>query len=218
MTWPAMRRRVVMMDDSNGYDFVANTFGHLGDRDNVRALKREYDRRGSGFELVREPDRPPRHVARRAAARHRSSIGNLPRRLARLRRQVQRCHAWIPDDRSHRPGHTKSSSTRRRTRRLSSGAEVISAAFYHAFGYKHGGRIPGGARPCAAGESPRERRFTTLSQARSAPSRCAMFTRCSGEPHASRTPSTRVLASRFAAGKPLGNFRYYRSRPDDPMM
>ena len=26
----------------------------------------------------------------------------------------------------------------------------------------------------------------------------------------------RVLASRFAAGKPLGNFRYYGTRPDDP--
>ena len=26
----------------------------------------------------------------------------------------------------------------------------------------------------------------------------------------------RVLASRFADGKPLGNFRYYGTRPDDP--
>jgi hypothetical protein len=30
--------KVVEIDDSNGYDFLANTFGHLADRDNIRAL------------------------------------------------------------------------------------------------------------------------------------------------------------------------------------
>ena len=43
-----------------------------------------------------------------------------------------------------------------------------------------------------------------------------MSTTCCGAAAQQPNGKYRVLASRFADGKPLGNFRYYGTRPDDP--
>jgi hypothetical protein len=98
---------------------------------------------------------------------------------------------------------------------MSSSAEVIGAAFYHAFGYhtvegylarldpdkltiKRGTTI---YDPLSGKQRPFEMRDVRAVLAKSARNQDGTY---------------RVLASRFADGKPLGNFRYYRTRPDDP--
>jgi hypothetical protein len=98
---------------------------------------------------------------------------------------------------------------------MSSGAEVIGAAFYHAFGYNTVDgylaeldpdrlAIAEGATiydPLSGKKRPLEMRDIHEVLRRAARQQDGKY---------------RVLASRFADGKPLGNFRYYRSRPDDP--
>ena len=98
---------------------------------------------------------------------------------------------------------------------MATGAEIIGTAFYHAFGYHTvevyvaeldpatieiapNARIQGSAdRRAPTDDTPRRGR-------RAAPRRPAANGRY------------RVLASRFAEGAPLGNFRYHGTRPDDP--
>jgi hypothetical protein len=98
---------------------------------------------------------------------------------------------------------------------MASGAEVIGTAFYHAFGYHTVDVYVVDFDPRKVQISPKatirdfavggRRRFTH------ADFRLVME-------RAAQRPDGRVraLASRFADGQPVGNFRYYGTRPDDP--
>jgi hypothetical protein len=98
---------------------------------------------------------------------------------------------------------------------MASGAEIIGTAFYHVFGYHvvdvylaelDPDRIVIAENAALwdplVGERRRLTRRNVDNILRRAPPQ--------------KTGKYRVLASRFADGKPLGNFRYYGTRPDDP--
>ena len=104
------------IEDSNGYDFVVNTFGHPGERRDVRALNvntvdevpdsswftnRIGRKELSAAEIARGPDRL-------GARDH--------RRLEGLRRQERRRAAGIPHDATPRARPIRLKSTRRRIR------------------------------------------------------------------------------------------------------
>lgn len=98
---------------------------------------------------------------------------------------------------------------------MASGAEVIGAALYHAFGYNtvEGYLVTVDPRkividPAAMttdAETGRRRPLTKEDILR-------LLERAAKHPDG----SYRAVASRFADGQPLGNFKYYGTRPDDP--
>ena len=207
--------KVVMMDDANGYDWLVNTFGHPGSRETVRAMD------------VNTIDEVP------DSSWFVNRIGRREMSLEELRRATDRVDAlsidgWqitggksggvTPGFRMTDPatGHIyQIKFDPPNNPEMSSGAEVIGAAFYHAFGYN---TVDG--------------YITELDPARlSIAKGTKIYDPIAGKKRtlemrdiheilarAARNPDGkyRVLASRFADGKPLGNFRYYRMRPDDP--
>jgi hypothetical protein len=97
---------------------------------------------------------------------------------------------------------------------MASGAEVISTKFFHAFGYHVAENYLATMRPellqiapdaTMKDEDGRSRRFTT-GDLEDILERAAV----------QADGSYRVLASRNISGRPLGPFRYYGTRPDDP--
>ena len=97
---------------------------------------------------------------------------------------------------------------------MASGAEVISTKFFHAFGYHVAENYLATFRPedlqvapdaTMKDEDGRSRRMTQEDLD-------AIVERAAPRPDG----SYRVLASRNIPGRPLGPFRYYGTRPDDP--
>jgi hypothetical protein len=98
---------------------------------------------------------------------------------------------------------------------LTSGAEVIGTAFYHAFGYHTVDVYPAEIDADRLVISERATIRDLLNGKRRRMERRdldAVFSRAARQPNG----LYRVVVSRFADGKPLGNFRYYGTRPDDP--
>ncbi len=98
---------------------------------------------------------------------------------------------------------------------MATGAEMIGTAFYHAFGYH---TVEVSLTEFAADALVISEK-ATIRDAYNGKRR--PFTRRDLDDvlrRAARQPNGkyRALVSRFAAGRPLGNFRYYGTRPDDP--
>jgi hypothetical protein len=97
---------------------------------------------------------------------------------------------------------------------MASGAEVISTKFFHAFGYHV-------AENYLATFRPEDLQVAPDATMKDEDGRTRRLTRedldAILEPVARQADgSYRVLASRNIAGRPLGPFRYYSTRPDDP--
>jgi hypothetical protein len=97
---------------------------------------------------------------------------------------------------------------------MASGAEVISTKFFHAFGYHV-------AENYLATFRPEDLQVAPDATMKDEDGRSRRLTRedldAILEPVARQADgSYRVLASRNIAGRPLGPFRYYSTRPDDP--
>ena len=97
---------------------------------------------------------------------------------------------------------------------MASGAEVISTKFFHAFGYHV-------AENYLAAFRPEDLQVAPDATMKDEDGRSRRLTRedvdAILEPVARQADgSYRVLASRNIAGRPLGPFRYYGTRPDDP--
>jgi hypothetical protein len=206
--------KVAPVEDSNGYDFVVNTFGDPGVEHDVRAgnvntidevpdsswfVNRIGKRPMSTDEIVRGPDRVPSISFEGWRVSGGKSAGLQPGfRMTDPSGQLYQIELDPPSNPE-----------------MATGAEIIGTAFYHALGYHtvdvylaelDPARLEIGptariSDPRIGGRRPLSRRDVNDVLRRSA-----------------RMPNGhyRVLVSRFADGAPLGNFRYYGRRSDDP--
>ena len=206
--------KTVSIEDSSGYDFVVNTFGNLGERRDIRALNvntvdevpdsswftNRIGRNELGVaEIVRGPDKAASVTLEGWRVSAGKSTGIQPgfRMTDREGNTYQ-----IEVDPPSNP-------------ELASGAEIIGTAFYHALGYHvvdvYLAELDREAlviAPDATIRDPLNGRRRRLKKY----DLDSVFRRAARMENG----RYRVLVSRFAAGKPLGNFRYYGRRPDDP--
>jgi hypothetical protein len=206
--------RVVATEDTGGYDFIVNSFGEAGQRANVRA--------GNINTIGEVPDS--------SWFLNRIGRGDLP--IEAIQRGPNRADTvsldgWVVSggkstgvqpgfQMKDRDGHLHQVEFDPPSNpEMASGAEMIGTAFYHALGY-HTVEV-------YLAELDAER-LVISPDAKVWDARIGRKRRL--EPRdirdvlkrAARRPDGRyrVLVSRFADGQPLGNFRYYGTRPDDP--
>src|SRR4030095_9716486 len=206
--------KVTPIEDTNGYDFVVNTFGHPGERRDVRALN------VNTVDEVPDSSWFTNRIGRKAL-----SVGDIakgPDRAARLTLDGWKVSGGKssgvqpgfrmtdPDGQMYQIEVDPPSNPE-----LASSAEIIGTAFYYAFGYS--------TVEVYLAEIDRERLQVSERATRRAPpngKRRALRKSYLDDvfEQAARKPDGRyrVLVSKFAPGKPLGNFRYYGTRPDDP--
>ena len=206
--------KVVPVEDSNAYDFVANTFAHPGQRHNLRARNVNTidevpdsswfaNRIGRSpmatRDLVRGPDRHDAILLDGWKVSGGKSTGLQPG----FRMTDPSGHLYqIEFDPPSNP-------------EMATGAEIIGTAFYHAFGYHTVDVYLAELDPAKIEIAPDARISDPLLGER------RPLTRRDIDDVLARSPRQangryRVLASRFADGAPLGNFRYYGTRSDDP--
>ena len=206
--------KVAAIEDSNIYDFVTNTFANPGVRHDVRA---------QNINTIDEVPDSSWFVNR---------VGRRPLSIAELVRGPDRFESVSLDDWKVSGG--KSSGLQPGFRmtdpsghlyqiefdppsnpEMATGAEVIGTAFYHAFGYHVVDVYIAELDPAKIEIAPNaritdplvgERRRMTRRDVNEVLDRGARLS----------NGRYRVLVSRFAEGAPLGNFRYYGTRPDDP--
>ena len=206
--------KVVSIEDTNGYDFLVNTFGTPGERRDVSALNvnsvdevpdsswftnRIGRRQMTAADVARGPDRAERLDVTGWVVSGGKSGGVQPGfRMTDRGGQTYQIEVDPPSNPE-----------------LATGAEIIGTAFYHAIGYHvvevylaeidRDSLVIGEKATIRDPLSGRRRRLHKYDLDN-------VFNR------AARLANGRyrVLVSQFAAGKPLGNFRYYGTRPDDP--
>jgi hypothetical protein len=202
------------IEDSNGYDFVVNTLGQPGERRDVRALNVNTvdevpdsswftNRIGRNQlaipDIVRGPDRVERVTLEGWRVSGGKSTGVQPGfRMTDPQGQIYQIEFDPPSNPE-----------------LASGAEIIGTAFYQAIGYHvvdvYLAELDRETLVIAADATIRD----PLNGRRR---RLKKYDLDSVFRRAARLENGRyrVLVSRFAPGKPLGNFRYYGRRSDDP--
>lgn len=205
---------VAPREDSDYYDFVENTFFGPGDRRDIRAVNtntvdevpdsswfvnRMGRREMSREELLRGPDRVPT-----------LSIAGWPIVAGKSEGLQVGYRIADPSGRLYQvefdpPGYPE----------LATGAEMVGTVFYHAFGYHvvdvylvdvDPNDIVISEKATMRDPVTRERRRMTRKDVDQ------VFARAARRPDG----KYRALASRFADGSPLGSFRYFGTRPDDP--
>lgn len=205
---------VARVEDSNGYDFIINTFGRPGRRHDVRA--------GNVNTIDQVPDSS--WFTNRIGVRimPRAELVRGPDRLADVSLDGWQVIEGKPT--GLQPGFRMVDPAGRLFQievdppsnpEMATGAEIIGTAFYHAFGYHTVEVYLGELDPSRIVIAPDARIDDPLIGARRRLSRRdvdEVLRRAAPQPNG----KYRVLASRFADGEPLGNFRYYGMRPDDP--
>jgi hypothetical protein len=201
-------------EDSNAYDFVVNTFLNPGERRDVRAMNVNtlgevpdsswFTNRIGHFDLpvediVRGPDRtPPRSLDGWIVSGGKSSGLQPGFRMTDPSGQVYQIEVDPPSNPE-----------------MASAAEIIGTALYHAIGY-HTVDVYLAEVDAATLRIGEAATIRDLLNGRVRPLERRdlddVFDRAARQPNG----KFRVLVSRFAPGKPLGNFRYYGTRPDDP--
>jgi hypothetical protein len=202
-------------EDSNGYDFIINTFLKPGQRSderarNINTLDEVPD--SSWFtnrigrkdlpvaDIVRGPDREPSRIPldKWVVSGGKGSGVQPGFRMMDPSGQTYQIE-FDP------PSHPE----------MASGAEIIGTAFYHAFGYHTVDVYLAELDPAALVISEKATIRDPLNGKRRRLERRDLedvLRLGAKQPNG----KYRVLASRFASGQPLGNFRYYGTRPDDP--
>ena len=206
------------IEDSNGYDFVVNTFVQPGERRDVRALNvntvdevpdsswftnRIGRRQMTIDEIARGPDlRGPISLDGWVVTQGKSA-GVQPGFRMLNPADGPKGHLYqIEFDPPSNP-------------EMATGAEIIGTAFYHALGYSTVEVYLAELDPAKLVIAPGARIDDPLIGAKRPLTRLdidKVLRRAARRPDG----TYRVLASRFATGRPLGNFRYYGTRPDDP--
>jgi hypothetical protein len=206
--------KIEEVEDGNGYDFVVNTFGNLGERRDVRAQNvNSVDEVPDSSWFVNRIGRQPMSAADAAKG---------PDRVERVS-----LDGWVVSGGKGsglQPGFRMTDPSGQLYQievdppsnpEMASGAEIIGTAFYHAFGYHvvdvyladlDASNLVVSEKATMRDELNGERRRMTRRDVERVLERSA------------RRPdgTYRVLVSRFASGQPLGNFRYYGTRTDDP--
>jgi hypothetical protein len=205
---------VVPLEDSNGYDFLVNTLLNPGEQRDVRALN------VNTLDEVPDSSWFTNRIGRRDMSIEELQRG--PNRFDRISLE-----GWIVSagkSTGAQPGFRMTDPTGHvyqlevdppSNPEMATGAEMIGTAFYHAFGYHTVEVYLTDVDADALAISERATIRDPMNGKR------RPFTRRDLDDvfrRAARRPDGRyrVLASRFADGKPLGNFRYYGTRPDDP--
>ena len=206
--------KVAPLEDSNGYDFLVNTALNPGELRDVRALN------VNTLDEVPDSSWFTNRIGRREM-----SIADLVKGPDRLERV--NLDGWVVSagkGTGAQPGFRMTDPEKKLYQievdppsnpELATAAEIIGTAFYHAFGYHTVDVYLADVDP------------ETLVIAGTATIRDPLngkrrpFTKRDLDDVFRRAAKRedgryRVLVSRFADGKPLGNFRYYGTRPDDP--
>jgi len=202
------------IEDTNGYDFVVNTFGSPGERRSVRALNvntvdevpdsswftnRIGRKEMSATEIARGPDRLEGVTLTGWKVSGGKGTGAQPGfRMTDGEGQTYQVEVDPPSNPE-----------------LATGAETIGTAFYHAIGYNvvevYLAELDRASLVIADGAAIRDPR-----NGRRRPLKKYDLDNVFDRAARLENGRYRVLVSRFAPGKPLGNFRYYGRRPDDP--
>lgn len=200
-------------DESNGYDFIAHTFFKPGDRRDIPAMN------VNTVDEVPDSSWFTNRIGRRAMSieeivRGPDTIGHL---------SVDGWPIVQGKDEGLQPGWRVADPQGRlyqiefdprENPEMATGAEIIGTAFYHAFGYNV-------VEVYLVTVDPASIVIHPDATVRDLIGRRRPFTRRDVEAvlrrAARRADGTyRALASRFAPGEPLGHFRYWGTRPDDP--
>jgi hypothetical protein len=202
------------IEDTSGYDFLVNTFGTPGELRDVAAMN---------VNTIGEVPDSSWFVGR---------IGRSPMSLADLVRGPDRVasvslEGWVVSggkSSGRQPGFRMTDPSGQLYQiefdpqsnpEMATGAEVIGTAFYHAIGYNTVDVYIAELDPDRLVIAERATVFDPRLGRRRAVIRRDIAEVLS---RAARNENGRyrVIVSRFADGKPLGNFRYYGTRPDDP--
>ena len=206
---------VKAVEDANSYDFVVNTFATPGERRDVRAMNVNtldevpnsawfVNRIGRDAMSVEDVVRGPDRFGSISLDGWKVSGGKATGVQPGFRMTDREGHTYqIEFDPPANP-------------EMATGAEMIGTAFYHAFGYHTVDVYLSDLDPDRLVISDKATYRDPLAGGRKRP-----FTRSDVDKVLRRAARRadgkyRVLVSRFADGKPLGNFRYYGTRPDDP--
>lgn len=205
------------VEDTNGYDFLVNTFVQPGEKRDIRALNvntidevpdsswftNRIGRRTIPIdELVRGPDSLPSLSLDGWVVSAGKSTGVQPGFRMKDPKDPTGQLYQIEFDPPSNP-------------EMATGAEAIGTAFYYAIGYHAVEVYVTELDPSKITIAPGAKVFDPLIGEKRALTELDLdkvYRRAARKADG----RFRVLASRFAPGKPLGNFRYYGSRPDDP--
>ena len=202
------------VEDLNAFDFVSNTFVRPGEKRDVRAMN-----------INSLDEVPDSSWFTNRIGRHDMSIAEIVRGPDRFERlpldgwtvAAGKSSGLQPGFRMTDPlGHLYQIEVDPPSNpELTSGAEIIGTAFYHAFGYHTAEVYPAEIDAASLVISDKATIRDPLNGKRRQMTRRdldAVFDRAARQPNG----RYRVIVSRFADGKPLGNFRYFGTRPDDP--
>jgi hypothetical protein len=203
----------VPIEGSNGFDFVQHTFLKPGDRRNVRAVNvntiDEVPDSSWFTNRIGVHEMTPQEIARGPNQQESLNIDGWPIVQEKSSGITPGFRLTSPDGRLYQLKFDPPANPE-----MSSGAEVIGAAFYHAMGYNvtqgYLVEFDPELAPIREGATTVDMSGTTRQMRRQDVDRVLA--------RAARLPNGkyRALASRFADGVPLGYFAYYGTRPDDP--
>jgi len=203
----------VPIEGSNGFDFVQHTFLKPGDRRNVRAVNvntiDEVPDSSWFTNRIGVHEMTPQEIARGPNQQESLNIDGWPIVQEKSSGITPGFRLTSPDGRLYQLKFDPPANPE-----MSSGAEVIGAAFYHAMGYNvtqgYIVEFDPELAPIREGATTVDMSGTTRQMRRQDVDRVLA--------RAARLPNGkyRALASRFADGVPLGYFAYYGTRPDDP--
>ena len=203
----------VEIEGSNGFDFYQHTFSSPGDRRDVRAVNLntmdEVPDSSWFTNRIGVRDMTPEEIARGPNQLGDLNIDGWPIVQEKSSGITPGFRLTDPDGRLYQLKFDPPANPE-----MSSGAEVIGAAFYHAMGYNVAQgyivEFDPDLAPIRQGATTVDMSGTRRQMRREDVDRVLA--------RAARLPNGkyRALASRFADGAPLGYFKYFGTRPDDP--
>jgi len=215
--------KVGRIEDANGYDFVNNTFAMPGERRDVRALNVNtldevpdsswfQNRIGRAPMTIDRVVNGPDHDAPASIDNWMVSAGKSSgvQPGFRMTDPADKSNPSFPGGQLYQIEIDPFSNPE-----MATGAEIIGTAFYSAFGYHTVDVYLAELDPAKLVIAPDAKIFDPLiGEKRKLTIRDVTRVLEKAQPQANG--KFRVLVSRFASGTPLGNFRYYGTRPDDP--